>query len=518
MKNKTDNLFLLIKSLTKSEKRYFKVNTLSASKDNSNYNRLFDIIDKQEVFDEKMLIKCFKNNKNFNYSFAKNYLLNTIIKSLYNFSSINTPEAKINNCIDLAEVLETKQLYNLSIKYINKAKQLCYENELYAQIIRALQLEIRISGKLFPPASSTTSELEKEFNSALDTLKNNYDYYFLEIKLNECLKNSTAHNNDEKINDLFKNKLLSDLSEAISPVAKLRYNRIKGIQFYLNGDFTNFYETQKFIIKQYEKNTVDIKSNPIKYCRLLFDYLTACSYLEKYDEIISYLTVLHELSQSKISGEHKNIITGYYFIVLTDVCFKIGLPDYIVEYISSNKEFIAELLSALTPNLQSLLLFHLVRLNYFANDLKTALHYTQFLQNIADIRFDIHIAFLTVQIFIHVRKCDVDLTISFIRKSIYLIKEQSSDLTAYSELIYLLEKVIKNLDYKSKEKDVVKGLTNKINSITPSDTLYHFIQLTGIKIWAEALMNNISTTEQYYNTINKQITLLKVPSFIVIAK
>ena len=56
-----ESLFELIRSLTKSEKRYFK---LLASRhtigDENNYVRLFDAIDRQEEYDEESLFKEFK--------------------------------------------------------------------------------------------------------------------------------------------------------------------------------------------------------------------------------------------------------------------------------------------------------------------------------------------------------------------------------------------------------------------------------------------------------------------------
>ena len=55
--NKKGNLFFLIKSLNQSEKRYFKLFCRTINVE-SNYIRLFEAIDKQEVYDEKK----FKTN------------------------------------------------------------------------------------------------------------------------------------------------------------------------------------------------------------------------------------------------------------------------------------------------------------------------------------------------------------------------------------------------------------------------------------------------------------------------
>ena len=57
------DLFELIKSLTKSEKRYFKVYSAQQTKNNSNnYILLFDAIDRQEVYNEEKIKRKFRNH------------------------------------------------------------------------------------------------------------------------------------------------------------------------------------------------------------------------------------------------------------------------------------------------------------------------------------------------------------------------------------------------------------------------------------------------------------------------
>jgi hypothetical protein len=57
-KDQKDNLFLLIKSLTKSEKRQFKlyVGRLDVNTD-SKFLNLFNLLDKTNVYDEAAIIK-----------------------------------------------------------------------------------------------------------------------------------------------------------------------------------------------------------------------------------------------------------------------------------------------------------------------------------------------------------------------------------------------------------------------------------------------------------------------------
>ena len=56
----SSELFNLIKSLTKSEKRFFKLSS-SLQSGEKNYLKIFDAIDEQDEYDEYALKDMFKN-------------------------------------------------------------------------------------------------------------------------------------------------------------------------------------------------------------------------------------------------------------------------------------------------------------------------------------------------------------------------------------------------------------------------------------------------------------------------
>ena len=83
--SKSDVLFQLIKSLSRGEKRNFKLLTQLTSGDKK-YIQLFDAIDKESDYDESKIIKDLKDDDfTRQFSVAKNYLYNSILKSLAYF-------------------------------------------------------------------------------------------------------------------------------------------------------------------------------------------------------------------------------------------------------------------------------------------------------------------------------------------------------------------------------------------------------------------------------------------------
>ena len=110
-------LFDLIQSLTVSEKRYVKVFT-ARYKGDKNYLRLFDAINKQEVYDEAALLKKFRKEKfTRQINYTKNSLYNLILKSLqaYHDKSIET---QLSDYSQQVEILYHKGLYAVSYTHL----------------------------------------------------------------------------------------------------------------------------------------------------------------------------------------------------------------------------------------------------------------------------------------------------------------------------------------------------------------------------------------------------------------
>ena len=124
-----DSLFVLIKSLSKSEKRQFKIfaSRLETSS-NTKFIELFNILDKAEVYDEKIILKSGIIKK-VQLSNLKSYLYKQILVSI----RLNIPSQNIRyqlrEQIDFAVILYNKGLYKQSLKILDKTKQQALEND-----------------------------------------------------------------------------------------------------------------------------------------------------------------------------------------------------------------------------------------------------------------------------------------------------------------------------------------------------------------------------------------------------
>jgi hypothetical protein len=119
-----ENLFILIKSLSKSEKRQFKLfaGRVGANQ-HAKFLHLFNFLDHASEYNEKEILK-----KNFvtkqQLSNLKAHLYRQILLSLRMNPSIQNTRMQIREQLDFATVLYQKGLYRQSLKILIKPKLL----------------------------------------------------------------------------------------------------------------------------------------------------------------------------------------------------------------------------------------------------------------------------------------------------------------------------------------------------------------------------------------------------------
>ena len=178
----TEHLFYLIKSLSKAEKRSFKLFAKQYSKDGqNNYAVVFDGIDKMDKYDHQTLIKKLKGTINIkNLSTLKVQLSELILKSLRQNSASYSENMRLRQNIDYIDILFEKGLYHHASKLLEKAFELARTQGNYLALDRLSVLEFNIALKqsskegldhyvdvTFPEVSEArkTNDIQAEFEN-----------------------------------------------------------------------------------------------------------------------------------------------------------------------------------------------------------------------------------------------------------------------------------------------------------------------------------------------------------------
>lgn len=169
MKPSTD-LFDLIKSLTGSEKRYFRLST-SLQQGNKEYLKLFEAVDSQNVYDEKAIRLRFKNESSVkNITFTKNYLQKLIFRSLNSYNEERSIDSQLTNILNRCRILLDKGLIKQYFKTVKLGKQLALKHERFSYVLEFLEIERQLTKKE-ELSKNDTNDIYIEENNILDKIR-----------------------------------------------------------------------------------------------------------------------------------------------------------------------------------------------------------------------------------------------------------------------------------------------------------------------------------------------------------
>ncbi|MES2589451.1 MAG: hypothetical protein V4622_10755 [Bacteroidota bacterium] len=290
-KEKSDHLFHLVKSLSKGEKRFFK---LYASRlDNSSDKKfmiLFDALEKQKVYDENKILAKEKSLNPKQISNLKAHLYLQVLKSTKLCNSSNLEQIKITEFLDYARILYSKCLYKECVKMIDKAKFLAVENDCSVLLLEILDLEKLVIPKTLESGNEArVNQLITTTKQVAESIKNINVFSNLSLKLNAYYTQtgfSKSEKDLENLSQFFYSSLPNYDENNLSFQEKMYlYNSYVGYYFFIQ-DFEKGYEFAKKWLDLFEVNP-EMKRHKLEfYIKALNSLLAVQNKLYKYNEFL----------------------------------------------------------------------------------------------------------------------------------------------------------------------------------------------------------------------------------------
>ena len=207
MKTVSDDLYRLIKSLTKPEKGYFKkFAAKNASGSKQNYIVLFDAIDSMNSYDEGLLKKKLKNDPvSRQLSVYKVYLFNLILKSLSQYGAFDNSTSRIKELLDYSKTLSSKALHKEALKQLKKAKELAYKFTNFTLLLDVLIAERNIITVL-PDKNirEARKQLYEEELAVTEKLRKSFEYSWLSDQMVICVEQKGDFREEDKLREMEK--------------------------------------------------------------------------------------------------------------------------------------------------------------------------------------------------------------------------------------------------------------------------------------------------------------------------
>ncbi|MFI5171022.1 MAG: hypothetical protein ACHQFW_01460 [Chitinophagales bacterium] len=143
--NYSEGLYALVDSLTKTEKRYFRI-FAKANKAESNLLKLFDAITVRGMKNDRE-IKAFFGDHSFvkHFDVVKVHLQKLVLQSMRLYNQNRNRERALRDMIIDIQFLLDKQLYSYCVKLIKKAKVLAEATDNYFILIEIIELEKKLA-------------------------------------------------------------------------------------------------------------------------------------------------------------------------------------------------------------------------------------------------------------------------------------------------------------------------------------------------------------------------------------
>lgn len=192
---KKNDLHDLVCSLTKSEKRYFKLQCRRQGTD-GNYLRIFEVLEKQADFDERALREQFAGETFSNQlHVTKNYLREKILESLRDFHSQMSKDIVVKDLLKNVEILFYKELYGQAADELRRAESLANDYELHTAQIEVSRWKRRLEQTSHPNRYDRFAEILAEKKRAANALHNNLDCWDAIVQVSQkFMQRDTANN------------------------------------------------------------------------------------------------------------------------------------------------------------------------------------------------------------------------------------------------------------------------------------------------------------------------------------
>lgn len=275
-----DELFLLIKTLEKGEKRNFKRYVgRNVATDDLKVITLFDAIDKADFYDEDLLLRRNPSIQKQQLSNLKGHLYKQVLSSLRLIRNDQAVDIQLHEQLDYARILYNKGLYHQSLKMLQKTKDLAKQYNQMTFWLQALFFEKKIETlhitRSFEDRAEQLSQEVEELNDRL-AMVGRLSSLALQL-YGWYIKN--GHIRDEKdaeaIRLFFNKKMPVNAGEYPGFYERLYFAQSHAWVGFILQDFLTYYKNCQRWVDLFEKEPQMMKVEPQHFIKGMHNLLNA---------------------------------------------------------------------------------------------------------------------------------------------------------------------------------------------------------------------------------------------------
>jgi len=390
---KQDKTFELIKSMTKSEKRFFKIySTRHVIGDENNYVLLFDAIEKQKYYDEIAIKEKFEGEKFVNrLPVAKAYLYDLILKSMNAYHQQNSIESQLYDYLKNIQFLFNKNLLLQAESLLEKCEKLAKDYDCLEILPEVFRWKKKLlEARNYNLSFKELKELSLNEVKSIDQLEMVNKFWTLQSKLYIQHNNKGIVKQQKELKDIdgVFNERFMQIEDRLLPFrAQMLKNKIYATYFFQIRDFQSSYQYIKTMVDILENNDKKTDNLEREYINAINNLLNITHSLNKKEEFTTYLAKLRKMyrnvSDFKTDYVHCRIIESFHYHNM-NFLLKEGLFDEGVAHLKIMEKDILKFNGKLDVSGKAMLYFFAFHISFSAEKYEKAEHWLNKILEIGD--------------------------------------------------------------------------------------------------------------------------------------
>lgn len=513
-----DTIHELIKSLTKSEKRYFKLlSSRHTIGEENNYILLFDFIDKLSEYDEEIIFKAFEGEAFLNkFSITKKRLYDHILSSLDAFHSTSSVDSQIFKMMHSADILYNKSLYDQCRTILRSAEKLAEKNNRFNLLLEISKKQKRLhENKGY--AEITKEELTSIFER--DTYLHDqslvYDKLWnIKSQLFHLLSHKGVSRSQEDILN-FKT-IIDDLTKSVNQNnfyfdTHYLFHHIYSAYYYAINDFDNCLIHLQTNINYFEQNVTTIENHPNSYFSILTNAIFVSEKQEKHKEANLLLEKLKQLP-AKISMDNNEDLQIKLFSSVSSIEMSMltrrGDFDRAINLIPIIERGLMNYGDKISTPRKAFLEFKIAVVYLSVNELSKSLKWINKILNDKqlDQKEDIVSFTQILDLLVHIEMNNLQLLPYALKNTQRFLKSRNRIYTFEKVFLHFVSKIIKSIDIFEME-TLWEGIYHELTGLQDDSIESVALEYFDFQSWAESKFKRIPFSQVVFDKFNHRLSL-----------
>lgn len=493
-----DSLFLLVKSLTGAEKRYFKLYiSRNQANEHAKFARLFAVLDAAKEYNEEQVLKKAGTITRQQLPNLKAHLYGELLTALRMMHSSRNMEIQIREQLDFARILYNRGLILQSLKILDKVKVQAKAHSHFIITLEILQFEKDIEARhITRSLRGRAGALIDETNFSISQINEVTHLSNVALRMYGLYLETGHVKNAEQaaeVERIFRENI-RDINEAqISFFGKAYLHQCYCWYYMIQLDFTRYYRHAEKWVALFTEHPEAKKEDPFLYLKAVHNLLNALFIIGRHDKMVEELKQLEAFYEhAKEFNENLEIQTFVYLYTarinqhfLNGTFSKgISLVPEIEQKLKQYQQYI---------DMHRILVFYykIASLYFGSGDNEKAIIYLSKIINlkVGQLRSDIQCFARLLHLIAHYELGNTDI-LEYLIKSVYRFLSKMNDLDAVlQEIFKFLQKSLSARKQNIRENFIV--LRNKLEKIAGDKYARRSYQYLDIVSWLDSKIENI---------------------------